>query len=483
MRWKGAKDEEVEGLLYYPLDYQEGQRRPLVLSIHGGPMVANGDCWHQDWRCPKLLLAQKGAFVLEVNYHGSSGSGLAWLESICCGSYYDLERVDLENGVDYLIGRGLVDPEKLGLTGWSNGAILATELVTRSGRYKAASTGAGVVEYISDWGGSEFGPTFDSYYFGKAPDEDPALYVRKSPLFRLKDVTTPTILYAGTGDRVVLPGQSWSHFRGLQQLGRTPVRLVLFPGEPHVLGKYVHQKRKIEEDLAWFDTYLFRTPPTDPAIKEGSPLEAALARRGFACVGGLYGRPVRGKLAPEVITYEGLRMSRFEVTRAQYAAFDPTYRVPGGTGNLPASGLTFEQAKRYAAWLTKLTGETWRLPGVDEVKDLYDAAQDDENTLDRWAGYAPNPEDAIRIRERAAELGGAAPLLEEVGQHQGRGEGEKVYDLGGNVAEWAVTAAGAGILVGGSADLPAGAIASSALAGEGYRGLRVVAGEVRKRPE
>jgi dipeptidyl aminopeptidase/acylaminoacyl peptidase len=483
VRWKGARDEEVEGILYYPLAYREGTSYPLFLSIHGGPLGADGDYWEQSYAYPKLLLAQKGAFLLEVNYHGSSGYGLEWAESICCGNYYDLERVDLEKGVDYVVSRGLADPERLGSIGWSNGAILTTELVTRSRRFKVASAGAGDVEWISDWGNVDFGASFDNYYFGKAPYEDPELYVRKSPYFRLKDVTTPIILYTGTDDRNVPPSQSWSHFRVLQQVGKAPVRFILFPGEPHGLGKYVHQRRKIDEDMAWFDTHLFGTGPKEPVVREGSPLEAALARKGFAHSGEWYGRRVKGRLVPEAFAHEGLRMGRFEVTRAQYAAFDPKSRFAPGTGNLPASGITFEQAKAYAAWLSRLTGEPWRLPGVSEVKDLYDAAKDEENTLDRWAGYAPNPEDAARLRQKAAELGGPAPLLEEVGRHKGRGDGEKVYDLGGNVAEWAVGADGKGVLVGGSADLPAGATGPSVSAGEAYRGFRVVAGDVRRKPE
>jgi hypothetical protein len=484
-RWTGARDEEVEGILYYPLEYERGKKYPLFLSIHGGPTGTDMDRWDQSWGYPKLLLAQRGAFILEVNYHGSSNYGLEWVESICCGHYYDLERVDLEAGVDHVVRLGLADPKRLATYGWSNGAILTTELITRSNRFKVASAGAGDVEWISDWANVDFGASFDNYYFGAAPYEDPDLYIRKSPYFRLKDVTTPTIVYTGTADRNVPPSQSWSHFRVMQQVGQTPVRLVLFPGEPHGLQKYVHQRRKVEEDLAWFDRYLFGVEVTPPLLKEGSPLSEALARQGFARVGDLYGRQVKKTLVPETVSWEGLRVSRFEVTRAQYAAFDPEYEFPAGTGNHPASGISFDQARSYAAWLATTTGEAWRLPGVEEARLLYepnapskdvdDDATAEENTLDRWAGYPPNPEDAARLREKASALGGMAPFLTEVGRFQGRGEGEKVYDLGGNVAEWTVGADDTGVLAGGSADQPEGATGPSAKASEAYRGFRVVA--------
>jgi dipeptidyl aminopeptidase/acylaminoacyl peptidase len=486
-RWKGARDEEVEGILYYPFEYERGKKYPLILVIHGGPTGTDLDRWEQSHTQPKLLLAQKGAFLLEVNYHGSGNYGLEWVESICCGNYYDLERVDLESGVDHVIQLGLADAKRLGSLGWSNGAILTSELITRSSRFKAASVGAGDIEWISDWGNVDFGASFDNYYFGAAPYEDPDLYIRKSPYFRLKDVTTPTILYTGTEDRNVPPSQSWSHFRVMQQASPAPVRLVLFPGEPHSLGKYVHQRRKIEEDLAWFDEHLFGSETPLPVLKEGSPLAAALARAGFARSAGLYGKKAKkGSLVPEAVEYSGLRVSRFEVTRAQYAAFDPKSTFPAGTGNYPAHGITFEQATAYAAWLAEETGTPWRLPTAAEAQELYrwptpgdespnEERRSGENTLDRWAGYAPNPDDAARLREKAAALDGPAPLLSEVGRFRGRGAYEKVYDLGGNVAEWTSGTDGNGVLAGGSADLPAGASGPSATAGEAYRGIRVVA--------
>jgi dipeptidyl aminopeptidase/acylaminoacyl peptidase len=481
IRFEGARGEDVEAILHHPLDFQEGRKYPLLLSIHGGPTGTDFDMWSHSWDYPKVLLAQKGSFLLEVNYHGSGNYGLAWVESICCGVYYDLEREDLEKAVDHVIARGLADPERLGTMGWSNGAILTTELVTRNPRYKVASAGAGDVEWISDWGNVDFGASFDNYYFGKAPYEDPDLYVRKSPFFRLKDVTAPTILYTGTDDRNVPPSQSWSHFRVLQQVGKTPVRLVLFPGEPHGLLKLAHQKRKVEEDLAWFDEHFFRAAVTaEPALKEGSPLETALARARAVRSGGLLGRLVKGKRVPETVTWGALEVGRFEVTRAQYAAFDSGYRFAAGTGDHPASGIPFEKAKAYAAWLAKLTGQPYRLPGADELEPLRASAGAGENTLDAWAGYAPNPDDAERLLHKAEGLGAGA-LLREAGQSKPEKGGPAVFDLGGNVAEWAIGKDGVGVLAGGSADRPAKATGPSVQAGEAYRGLRVVAGASTER--
>ena len=484
VRWKGARDEEVEGILYYPMNYEEGKKYPLVLEIHGGPTAADMDAWGLGWGSPKLLLTQKGAFILEVNYHGSSNYGLDWVESICCGKYYELEIPDIEAGVDYLIGRGLADPDKLATMGWSNGSILSIELITRNPRYKAASVGAGDVEWISDWANVDFGASFDNYYFGAAPYEDPDLYIRKSPVFRMKDVKTPTLIFFGTEDRNVPTSQGWTHFRVMQQLGQTEVRFVLFPGEPHGLRKLPHQKRKMEEEQVWFDRHLFGTwKAPNEAFKEGSPLDVAFKRGKVQKVGTQYGVLSKGKLIPEVVKHKELELGRFEVTRAQYAAFDRNYKVEPGTENFPANGISFEQAQAYATWLAKHTGEVYRVANEDEVKSIYEGAGGNENTLDHWAGYSLNPDDAARLVKKVTELGGAAPLLREVGLFQGRGEEELVFDLGGNVAEWVIGADGKGKLAGGSADRAADSKVRATEAGEAYRGFRIVRGEQKKKEE
>jgi dipeptidyl aminopeptidase/acylaminoacyl peptidase len=260
VRWKGARGEEVEGILYYPHDYRPEAKYPLVVMIHGGPASADLDAWDEDWMCPTNLVCQRGAFVLKPNYHGSSSYGLKWMESITRGRYGDLEIIDIDKGVDNLIARGLVDPARLALSGWSNGAILANRLTVRTMRYQAAIVGAGSVEYASDWGNCEFGDAFNRYYLGASPLEEPLHYLLKSPFFRLDRVRTPTLIFFGGDDRTVPVHQGWLHYRALQQLGKTDVRFLLFPGEKHLLSKLTHQRRKVKEELAWLDRYLFDAP-------------------------------------------------------------------------------------------------------------------------------------------------------------------------------------------------------------------------------
>jgi hypothetical protein len=288
------------------------------------------------------------------------------------------------------------------------------------------------------------------------------------------------------------------------------VRLVLFPGEPHGLGKIAYQRRKVEEDLAWFDRYLFeRSDPKSVAVPEGTPLAALLARSraaraaGAADVagaandgkpaaatdaGGPLGRMAAGVLVPETVPFRGLEIGRFEVTRAQWAAFDPAAAPAPGDEELPAAGIPFERARAYAAWLAETTGEPWRLPTAAEAEALAEAAEGagaGGNTLERWTGYPPNPEDrraiAVELGAAAERLGRPAPLLLPVGSLPGVGD-DPVFDLDGNAAEWAVGENGEGVRSGPSADRAADPRAEPGPPDPAYVGLRVVKGAVTAPP-
>ncbi len=464
--WTGALDEQVEGLLHYPLDWQEGERQPLILDIHGGPAGTDRDTWSERYAGANILWRQRGAFVLQVNYHGSAGYGLEWVESIR-ERYYELEIPDLLSGVKMLIDEGLVDPEQMGTVGWSNGGILSAELITVDPRFKAASVGAADVEWISDWANVDFGASFDNYYFGGPPWEKLEVYIEKSPFFRLGKVTAATLIHTGTEDVNVPPHQSWSLFRALQQIGKAPARLAVYPGEPHGLRQPAHQRRKLQEDLAWFDQYLFNKPLQETShLADGSLLSALLARQAAARQGDFYGTDHQGLLVPETVLYKRMQIGRFELTRAQLAAIDGS-AAAATDGNYPATGLTFEQAQEYVQRLARRTGRAFRLPTRDEAEKI---AGKGGNTLDRWAGYAPNPADAARLTAASNNLPGTAPLLLPVGTLSGQGK-PMVFDLDGNAAEWAVDEDGTGIVIGASAERPDD---NSTPAAAEYVGLRVV---------
>ncbi len=475
VRWRGARGEEVEGLLHYPHDYQPGQRRPLVLMTHGGPFGADLDGWNERWGYPIQLHCQRGAFVLCANYHGSSSYGLEFATALVGGdSYYRLPVADLELGVEALIDRGLVDPDKIGTLGWSNGAILTLALLTHNpARYKAAGSGAGGFEWVADTSITSFGQSFNDFYFGALPWQDPAVYMTNAPYYQADRIRTPLIIFHGDADRSVPIHHGWMQFRALQQRTKTPVRFVTFPGEDHGLKKLSHMKRKVDEELAWFDRYLYMTAKEPESwLKEGSPLAALVGRAKAKNDNSRLGVVLNDKLVPEVVEFKGIKVGRFEVTRAQYAQFDAGYAVPAARENFPASGITFAQASNYCSWLSQLTGMRWRLPNGREAEKLYEIGETEENVLDHWAGYAPNPEDATRLRASVAGSGIGA-LLEPVGRFPGVGE-DPVFDLGGNVAEWTLDAEGKPALSGGSANQPKEPRIRQAQPDPAYTGLRVV---------
>lgn len=480
IRWRGALDEEIEGLLYYPHECESDRRYPLVIMIHGGPTGVDMDVFDESYAYYPNLMAQRGAFVLMPNYHGSGGYGQKFAESIK-GRYYELEITDILRGVDWLVEKGLVDPERLATMGWSNGGILSIGLTTWTDRFKVAGIGAADVNWISDYGNCAFGVSFDNYYFKGAPWDELQHYIDKSPLFHLKEMKVPTIIFHGTEDTNVPYGQGWEYYRALQQIGKAPVRFLIFPGEPHGLRKLTHQQRKMEEELAWFDRYFFKTRrPTLEALKKESPLDIALKMKEVASVNGLFGFTQAGRLIPETVEVEGLKIGRFEVTRAQWAAFDPGYAFAPGTGNYPATGMTFEKAQAYVRWLSNITGQPFRLPTTAEAEKLARHAGKGEVTLDFWAGYTPTPEETKLLLEAIKDLPGDTPLLVS-GERSLSSVEPLIFGLGGNAAEWAEGEDGKGKAVGMSAITPNDRLASAMASPLEYTGLRVVLDEKRAR--
>lgn len=470
LHWKGALDEQIEGILYYPHDWKpgDGGRRPLVLITHGGPHGADRDRFSERWANSPNLYAQRGAFVLKTNYHGSSDYGLAFGESIK-GRYYELEILDMFRGIESLIKDGKVDKERMGLVGWSNGAILSIASLTLAHLYapgfdyefKACAPGAGDVNWSSDYGNCAFGVTFDDYYLGGAPWEIPGLYQKKSPLFHVERVTTPTIIFFGTRDTSVPTEQGWQWYRALHKLKKAPVRFVLFPGEPHGLRKLTHQRRKLQEELAWFDSHLFQSKKKDSLedlLQKDSPLDRALASRRYKRYGVSFGEVHENHLVPEVVPLEdGLMVARFETTRAQWAEFKPASRDLLHP-NLPVTGVSGADAAAYARWLSGLTGATWRLPTRKEWERIARHKGSDENTLAWWTGFEPAPSEVLALSAAVAALGPdralwnvgtSAPSSWSVGDRTVR-----IHDLGGNAAEWVTAGGGDFQVVGTSAVTP-----------------------------
>lgn len=251
--WKGANGDPVEGILELPPDYQPGQRIPLVVEIHGGPTTAT-PYQLQFWIYGRTLLPAQGYAVLSPNYRGSTGYGDKFLTDLI-GRENDLDVEDILKGVDALVERGIADPERLGVMGWSNGGYLTNCLIAKTTRFKAASSGAGIVDAVMEFGANDE-PAYTIAFKKGFPWSNPQGYHRASPSYDLNKVRTPTLIHVGGGDERCPPAHSRTLYRALREYVHVPTELVVYPAAAHGLMKYQHRKAKMEWDLAWFKHYL-----------------------------------------------------------------------------------------------------------------------------------------------------------------------------------------------------------------------------------
>ena len=263
VQWKAPDGREVEGVLELPPDAEPGKPLPMVVEIHGGP-TASSLLQLQYWIYGRVLLPAKGYAVLSPNYRGSTGYGDAFLEELL-GRENDVEVDDILSGVDSIVARGIADPDRLGVMGWSNGGYLTNCLVARTGRFKAASSGAGVVDQVIQWGTEDTPGHVVNFMGGRLPWAEPDAYRAASPMYALDRVTTPTLLHVGELDARVPAAHARAMYRALKTYLGVPTELVVYPGAGHGLVKQKHRRAKMEWDLAWFEKYLGGATGPKPA--------------------------------------------------------------------------------------------------------------------------------------------------------------------------------------------------------------------------
>jgi len=249
IRWRSTDGTEIEGILMVPPGYTKGERLPLLVHVHGGPAGVFANSFRSQYQ----VWAGLGYAQLMPNVRGSSGYGDRFLR----GNMHDIgggDYQDLMTGVDHVIARGIADPDRMGIRGWSYGGILTGWAITQTHRFKAASAGA----MVSDWT-SEYGPGFNYnvrlWYIGGTPWEHPDAYRRMSSLTHVADVTTPTLILHGMNDRTDTEAQSMNFFEALRDQGRT-ARYIRFPREPHGFREPRHQRIRDIEEIRWMQKYV-----------------------------------------------------------------------------------------------------------------------------------------------------------------------------------------------------------------------------------
>jgi dipeptidyl aminopeptidase/acylaminoacyl peptidase len=255
--WKAPDGAEVGGILELPPDRKDGEKLPLVVAIHGGPTTATKADLSFDPHNGRLYFAAKGYAVLLPNYRGSTGYGDKFLTDLI-GRENDLDVKDILAGIQALIDRGIADPERIAVMGWSNGGYLTNCLIALKDppvKFKAASSGAGILDTEAQWGFNDE-PAYMMVFKKGLPWEVPEAYRKASPVYGLGNVTTPTLIHVGENDERCPPGHSRMLYRALKEYVNVPTELIVYPNQPHGLGTYTFRKAKMEWDLAWFDRYV-----------------------------------------------------------------------------------------------------------------------------------------------------------------------------------------------------------------------------------
>jgi dipeptidyl aminopeptidase/acylaminoacyl peptidase len=251
LTWKGADNWDIEGILTYPLDYQAGQKYPLVLQVHGGPFGRYAATFNQGAQ----IWAARGYAVLQPNPRGSSGRTFAF-GAANQNDWGGKDFVDIMKGVDHVIAMGVADSSKLAVMGGSYGGFMTFWTVTQTSRFKAAIGHAGISDWYSFFGQTDI-PNLLEFGFGGLPSASKATYEKWSPIEFASRVTTPLLITHGESDtRVPIP-QADEYYRLLKKLGKT-VEFLRFPREGHGITEPIHRLYLDGEQAKWFDKYVLK---------------------------------------------------------------------------------------------------------------------------------------------------------------------------------------------------------------------------------
>src|SRR5437773_58502 len=246
----------IQGWLVPPAKVEPGKKYPMVMLIHGGPSSVTTSEWPASFGMSRAIIAALSArdyYVLLPNPRGSYGQG----EDFTRANVQDFGGGDLRDdlaGVDAAIKKYPIDPNRLGVTGWSYGGFMTMWTVTQTNRFRGAVAGAGIANWQSYYGQN----LIDQWmipFFGASVYDDPAVYEKSSPIHFIKNVKTPTLVIVGEHDAECPSSQSYEFWHALKTLG-VPTKLIVYPGEGHMFIEPRHQVDRLEQTVAWFDQYL-----------------------------------------------------------------------------------------------------------------------------------------------------------------------------------------------------------------------------------
>src|SRR5678816_4203302 len=259
VKWKSKDGMEVEGLLTQPVEYSNGARVPLLLNPHGGPTGASTNSFNGTVQ----VLAANGFAVLQPNFRGSTGKGLAFAQANK-NTWGKGDYDDCMTGVDAMIARGLADPDRLGAFGWSYGGYMTFWILTQTDRFKAVSPGAGLTNIYSMYSQNDVPRYLRWFYSDKAPWDATELYWDRSPMKYVNNVKTPTMIMHGQVDTRVPLAQAQEFYMALKER-KIPVEFVVYPRENHGFTEPRHQMDRVQRYVRFFAKYLGVKVVTEPS--------------------------------------------------------------------------------------------------------------------------------------------------------------------------------------------------------------------------
>jgi dipeptidyl aminopeptidase/acylaminoacyl peptidase len=251
---KGWRGEPVQVFVTYPPDFDPRRKWPLMHSIHGGPHASHHDGWHFRWNVQ--VFAGTGHVVVAVNYHGSSGFGQRFLETIT-GRYGEKEFADVEAATDYMLRQGCIDRQRLVATGGSYGGFMVAYMNGHTDRYRCFVCHAGCYNWESMMatdGYAFFSRELGAYYW-----DDARRVRRQSPHGFVGKARTPTLVIHGELDYRVPATQALEYYDVLKAK-EVPARLVYFPDENHWILKPQNSRLWYREFFAWIKRHTTQRP-------------------------------------------------------------------------------------------------------------------------------------------------------------------------------------------------------------------------------
>jgi dipeptidyl aminopeptidase/acylaminoacyl peptidase len=235
----------------------------LLVVIHGGPTGISIPSLTYSYVYPIWHWVNQGAVVLLPNYRGSAGYGEAF-RSLNVRNLGVGDAWDVMSGVDYLIEEGIADPDRMGSMGWSQGGYISAFLTTYTDRFSAISVGAGISNWMTYYVNTDIHP-FTRQYLQATPWSDPEIYALTSPMTKINNASTPTLIQHGEFDKRVPTPNAYELYQGLQDVG-VETKLVIYNGFGHGITKPKERLAAVWHNWEWFAERVFEEEAKMPGL-------------------------------------------------------------------------------------------------------------------------------------------------------------------------------------------------------------------------